>query len=64
MTSCLFCLSKIDIEKSSSAIKYYNMQGHLDLRPASILNFLESSEVWGQLDGGKSADLMIWNFHL
>ena len=60
MTSCL---RKIDIEKSSSTIKYLNMQRHLDLRPASILNFLESSEAWGQLDGEKSDDLMIWNFH-
>jgi hypothetical protein len=39
------------------------MQGHLDLQPASILNFLASSEALGQLDGGKSGDLMIWNFH-
>ena len=63
VTFFLYCLSKIDIQKSSSTIKYLNMQGHLDLHPASILNFLASSEAWGQLDEGKSADLMIWNFH-
>lgn len=63
VTSCLISLSLIILEKSASTIKYLNMQGDLDLRLASILNFLLSSEAWGQLDGGKSADLMIWNFH-
>lgn len=63
VASFLLSLSLIILEKSASTIKYLNTQGHLDLRFASFLKFHLVSEASGQLDGGKSADLMILNFH-